>query len=308
MGYVVSVHAVEGDRVRRGQLLAVIDDSQPRASVLRAQAAANGADQETVAAEADYTLAQSTLKRYEPLAARDVISARDFDEIKARAQAAIAHRDLAYAGQAQARAALAEAQTALDHTRVAAPFDGIVTEKRVDPGALAAPGTPLFTVEARGKYRLEALVDESSLRYVHERESVPVVLDALGSQPVIGAVAQIVPAADPASRTFTVKIDLPANASVRSGLFGRARFSRGSKETVLIPANAVIERGQMRAVFVVGQDKIAQLRMVTLGNSAEDRVEVLSGLSAGERLIAAPGSGDFGGKQIEVSDEAPTRR
>lgn len=308
MGYVVSVHVVEGDRVHRGQLLAAIDDAQPKAAMQRAQAAVNAADQDFLAADTNNTLAQSTLKRFEPLATRDVISARDFDEIKARAQAAIAHRDLARAGQAQARAALSEAQTALGHTRVLAPFDGIVTEKHVDPGALAAPGTPLFTLEASGRYRLEASVDETSLRYVHERQSLPVVLDALGAQTITGSVSQIVPAADPASRTFIVKIDLPVNSAIRSGLFGRAHFSKGTKETLLVPRDAVVERGQMRAVYVVGQDKTAQLRLVTVGNSSDAGVEILSGLSAGEQLVAAPGNSDLGGKLIEVSNGTQARR
>jgi membrane fusion protein, multidrug efflux system len=308
MGYVLSVHAVEGDRVHRGQLLALIDDAQPKAAVQRAQAGVIAADQETVAAETEYTLAHTTLKRYEQLAARDVISAHDFDEIKARADAAAAHRDFARAGQAQARAALAEAQTTLAHTRVVAPFDGIVTEKKIDPGALAAPGSPLFTMDASGRYRLEASVDESSLHFVRERQSVPVILDALGPRAVAGTVALIVPAADAASRSFVVKVDLPADPGIRSGLFGRAQFSKGNKEALLVPADAVVERGQMRGVYVIGEDRIAQLRLVTIGRTVDGRVEILSGLTPGERLAAAPGTNDLGGKQVEVSDAAQTRR
>lgn len=308
IGYVVSIHAVEGDHVHRGQLLAVVNDAQPKSAVQRAQASVNAADEEALAADTNYSLAHSTLKRYEQLAARNVISAQAFDEIKARADGATAQRDLARAGQAQARAALAEAQTALGYTRVLAPFDGVVTEKRVDPGALAAPGTPLFTLERSGRYRLEASVDESSLRYVSERQRVPVLLDAVGPEPVTGTVTQIVPAADPVSRTFVVKIDLPTASVIRSGLFGRARFSRGNRETLMVPANSVVDRGQMRVVYVVGQDRTATLRVVTIGDPNDGRVEVLSGLTAGERLVAAPGATDFGGRQIEVSDGTQVRR
>ena len=109
---------------------------------------------------------------------------------------------------------------------------------------------------------------------------------------------EIVPAADPASRSILVKIELPADARVRSGLFGRARFSRGSRAALLIPRTTVVERGQLRGVFVVDAKQIAQLRYVTLGQPSGEKVEVLSGLQDGEKLIAAPGDRELGGKQI----------
>jgi RND family efflux transporter MFP subunit len=298
MGNVVAMNVREGDRVRRGQVLAVIDDAQPRAGVERAQAMLLAADKDAVAADADFTLAQATLKRYQNLLDKKSVSPQEFDEVKARFQAAQARRELARAGQQQAQAALSQARTQLDYTRVRAPFDGVITDKRVDAGAMAAPGMPLLTVEDTRRYRLEATVDESQIQFVKQCESVPVTLDAFGDRQLTGKVTQVVPAADPASRSFLVKIDLPTTADIRSGLFGRARFQRGQRESLVVPASAVVTRGQLQGVYVLGQDKVAMLRYVTLGKSEAGRIEVLSGLQSGEQLVANPGERELAGKMI----------
>jgi multidrug efflux system membrane fusion protein len=134
MGNIVEIRAHEGDHVQRGQVLAVIDDSQPRASVDRATAAELAAQQQRVGADSDLALAESTLKRYQTLFEKKSVSPQEFDEVKARQQAALARRDMTKAGQAQAQAALSQARTSLDYTRIRAPFEGLVTEKKADSG------------------------------------------------------------------------------------------------------------------------------------------------------------------------------
>jgi len=300
MGNIVELRVHEGDRVRRGQVLAVIDDAQPRAAVERATSAVNAAEQEVAASDSDLTLAQSTLNRYQNLYDKKSVSPQEFDEVKARYQAALAHRDEALAGQSQAKAGLAQARASLSYTRILAPFDGVITEKKADAGTLASPGLPIFTVEGLGRYRLEAAVNENDLRYVRMGEQVPVVVDALDSTGLRGKVVQIVPAADPGSRSFLVKIELPADVRLRSGLFGRAQFSRGERSSLLIPQSAVVERGQLQGVYVLGQNKAASLRYVTLGKKSGTQVEVLAGLQEGERLVTKPGELDLNGKRIEA--------
>jgi len=286
--------------VQRGQVLAVIDDSQPRAAVDRSTAANLAAQQQLVGADSDLALAESTLKRYQTLYERKAVSPQEFDEVKARRQAAFARRDMAKAGQAQAQAALSQARTSLDYTRIRAPFDGIVTEKKADSGTLASPGTAIFTVEDVRRYRLEATVNENDLRYVRTGQQVSVVIDALDNAALKGKVVQIVPAADPASRAFLVKIELPADARLHSGLFGRAQFSRGERQALLIPRSAVVERGQLQGIYVLDQNKVASLRYITLGKASGAEVEVLAGLQDGERIVASPGAVDLDGKRIEV--------
>jgi multidrug efflux pump subunit AcrA (membrane-fusion protein) len=131
-------------------------------------------------------------------------------------------------------------------------------------------------------------------------EQVPVVVDALENKELKGKVAQIVPAADPGSRSFLVKIDLPADAHLRSGLFGRVQFSRGKRPSLLIPQTALVARGQLQGVYVLDPSKIANLRYVTLGKTTGGEVEVLAGLQEGERLVANPAGLDLNGKRIEA--------
>jgi multidrug efflux pump subunit AcrA (membrane-fusion protein) len=123
-------------------------------------------------------------------------------------------------------------------------------------------------------------------------------VDAFGDRRLTGKVVQIVPAADPSSRSFLVKVELPATPDIRSGLFGRARFQRGQRDALLVPRTAVVNRGQLQGVYVLGPDKLATLRYITLGKPDADRMEVLSGLQGGEQVVANPGDRELGGKLI----------
>ena len=134
--------------------------------------------------------------------------------------------------------------------------------------------------------RLEATVAESDLKAIHAGDRVPVLVDALGPEALRGTVALVLPTGDPATHTFLVKIDLPAARGLKIGMFGRLQFRQGSTRTLLIPRSAVVTRGELTGVFTVGADKTARLRFVKLGRARGDRVEVLSGLTAGEKLLA----------------------
>ena len=298
MGVITRVNVHEGDRVWRGEVLITIEAAQQRSAYDSANAGLTASQQTIAAADADYALAESTMKRYQMLYDKKSVSPQEFDEVKTKLAAARARRDAAHAGHVQAEAAVSEANTAVGFTKIRAPFDGLLVAQLADAGAMAAPGVPLLIVEDPSRFRLEAQVDESQIGAVRLGETVPVVLDSLGQQTIAGKIVQIVPMADPASRTFTVKIELPANPQIRSGLFGRARFARGERESILVPQTALLHRGQLDAVYVVGKDEIASLRYVTLGKPSANDVEVLSGLENGERIVAQPGERELGGKQI----------
>ena len=299
-GNILEVRAHEGDRVQGGQVLAVLDDAQSRSAVDQATAAVTAAENERSAADSDRALAAATLKRYQQLYEKKSVSPQEFDEIKARYQLADARRDMADAGQAQANAYLVQARTSLGYTRIRAPFAGVVTEKKADVGTLASSGMPIFTIEDTRSYRLEVTVDETDLSIVRIGQVSPVTIDSLENVPLFGKVAQIVPAVDPASRSFLVKVELPVDARLRSGLFGRARFSRGQRPALLIPRTSLVERGQLQGVWVLDANQIVGLRYVTLGQSAGDQIEVLSGLQDGERLVAVAGDRDLSGKRLAV--------
>ena len=257
-GEVIALHVREGQAVERGETLVEIDDRDLRAGLARA--------------EAGHGVARATWERYRALLGRRSVSRQEYEEVEARFRAA--------------EADLEAARAALTWARIVSPVDGVVTAKHVDAGALAAPGAPLLTVESADSFRLEALVPESRLDAVATGASATVRVDAIGED--FGAtVAEIVPAADVASRTFLVKLDLPPDPRLRSGMFGRVRFGSGTLEVLTVPAAALVERGALLAVYVLDETGTARFRLVTRGRSHGDRVEILSGLDAGERIVAA---------------------
>ncbi len=302
-GSVVSVAVKEGDTVRSGQTLVTLDGAQYRSDMDRAQAAVNASERAVAAAQSDSALAASTLQRYQILQERKSISPQEFDEVKTKAQAAGSRLELARAQSAEAKAAAASAGTMLGYTRLRAPFDGVVVARKADPGALATPGVPLLLVDKTGRLQLDVAVDESLLGSVQTGASIPVSIDALaqgGSGTMMAKVSRVVPAADAASHSFEVKLDLPTTAHLRSGMYGRAELTRGPRVALTIPASAVVRRGSLQEVYVVGQNQLAGLRYITLGVAQGDRVEVLSGLTTGEVVVTSPGSEDLDGKRIEV--------
>ncbi|HUA63738.1 MAG TPA: efflux RND transporter periplasmic adaptor subunit [Verrucomicrobiae bacterium] len=311
MAYVRQVTVQAGDRVAEGQEVITLDARDLDSSVHRGEAAEaevrSGfaeADNAVAGAKASLDLAQTTFHRMEELASKKSISNQEFDEAAARLKSAQAAYDMARArrGQLDSRLALAQqevqsARIMRDYARIAAPFAGVVTARSVEPGNLAAPGAPLLTIEREGAYRLEASVDESRLPSVRNGQTVEVTLEALDRR-LTARVSEIVPAVDAASRSYTVKIDLPAVPSLRSGMFGRAWFPSGTRQVTTVAASAIVEHGQLQSVFVV-EDGFAHSRLVTTGKSQADAVEVLSGLSAGEKVVRNAG-GLADGARVEV--------
>ena len=300
MGTITRVNVHEGDHVRRGEVLITIDAAQPRAAYQSAAAGVQASEQSIAAADADYALAESTMQRYQMLYDKKSVSPQEFDEVKTKLAAAKARQEAAHAGRAQAEAAVSQANTAVGFSSIRAPFDGLVTAKFVDAGAMATPGVPLLVVEDPSRFRLEVQVDESEIGAVQLGATVPIVIDAIGNQPFSGKVVQIVPAADPSSRSFTVKIELPSNSQIRSGLFGRAQFPHGRRQSILVPQAALVHRGQLDGIYVVDKNHVASLRYITLGKPSAKDVEVLSGLDGGERVVADAAGRELSGKRIEA--------
>src|SRR5215813_13081125 len=312
---ILEVRVQTGDHVQAGQTLIVLDRRDLEANLRRSEAAraeAESAIDETenaiTAARANFELARATHKRFEELLAKASVSQQEFDESQARLRSAEAALEMAAskrrqveARRSQAEAEIAAAQATLSYATLTAPFAALVTERKADPGSLATPGAPLLTLEREGNLRLEASIDESRLGLVRVRENVAVEIDGL-NRTVTGRVAEIVPSVDAATRSLTVKIDLPALPGLRSGMFGRAGFAARKRGTLLVPQSAVLERGQIRSVYVVEGDT-ARLRFVTLG-AGRDKREVLSGLTAGERIIVTPPSLLSDGTRVAIQEAA----
>ena len=311
MGYVRQVNFQTGDRVRAGQLLVEVDsrdlDTQVRqaeAAHREAQEALGEVDGAIATAKAHLELAQASFRRMDDLYQKKSISSQEHDEATARLKVATAGYEMATAKRRQVVARVSQAAEGInaaasirEYARITAPFDGVVTDKRVEPGNLAAPGAPLATIEQAGVYRLEAAVEESLLREIRPGQGVAVTLDALG-RTLNARVSEIVPAVDAASRTNIVKIDLPALAELRSGMFGRALFTLGKRRLLTVPADAVREQGQLRSVFVA-DGGYARARLVTLGEAVQSRREVLSGLTEGEKIVSPAPPGLVDGARVE---------
>ena len=298
VGTIVSVMAREGDPVKKGQTLIQIDARDYRAELQGAQAALDeassavgAAESAVISARGQEELAAATFKRYEPLVAKGSVTPHEFDEVNAKrniaaAELARAEDNLraARARKKSAEAKVAYAQTLLSYTRIESPFDGVVAAKSAEVGALAAPGAPLMVVEQRGPYRLEAQLGETWLAQVKLAMAVAVVIEAIDAK-LTGKVEEIVPAGDPQSRTFTIRIALPTHALLHSGLYGKALFALGTREAMLVPADSIIERGQLTGVYTVDDAGLVHLRLITPGKRHDGKLEVLSGLSPGDRII-----------------------
>jgi RND family efflux transporter MFP subunit len=303
MGRIEDVPVHEGDAVRAGQTLVVLDDAAMRSSLTQAQAAAVAAQNQEAATQSNASLAASTLARYKQLEAEKSVSPQEMDEVTRRAEAAQAQLAAAHAQTEQAHAQTAGAQTMLGYTRLASPFAGVVTARTADPGTMAAPGVPLLQVDRTGALQLQINVDESAIALVHVGGRMQARIDGI-AQPATGTVAEVVPAADPASRSFLVKIDLPQSTQLRAGMYGSAEIASGTRAAILVPRSAVVRRGSLDCAYAIDGQGIAQLRYLTLGSVYGDLVEVLSGVGANERLVDAPEERDFTGKQIESQSEA----
>jgi len=302
MGRIQQVLVREGDSVRAGQTLAVLDDTALRSSVEQAQAGVKAAQSEQAAAQTNAALAASTLARYKQLDAQKSVSPQELDEVSRRAEAAAANLEAVRAQTDAARAQENGARTMASYTRLVAPFAGTVTSRMADPGTMAAPGVPLLKIDQAGPLQLNASVDESAIGAIRKGMKVPVTIDSASSSNLAGIVAEIVPAADPTSHSFLVKIDLPSSSQIRAGMYGTAMFANGTKQALLIPRSAVVARGSLSCAFVLDSHGVAQLRYLTLGGAQGDLVEVLSGISAGEKLVDAPSDRDLAGKRIESSE------
>jgi len=300
VGRIQQVLVREGDSVRAGQTLVVLDDAALRASAEQAQAGVKSAQDEQAAAQTDAKLAASTLDRYRQLQAEKSVSPQEMDEVAQRAEASEARLEAVRAQTDAARSQESGSHTMLGYSRLLAPFPGVVTARMADPGTLASPGVPLLQVDKAGALQLEATVDESAIGAIHKGMKAQIAIDGGNSTSLAGTVAEIDPAADPTSHSFLVKIDLPSSSQLRAGMYGTAEFANGVRQAIVIPRSAVVMRGSLACAYVLDSQGIAQLRSLTLGATQGYLVEVLSGISPGEKLVDVPSDRDLAGKRIEV--------
>lgn len=269
-GRIERMLAVPGATVKAGELLAQLNAPEIQARLDQAQAVRHQAE--------------SDLKRFTALLESGTLTRAEFDNAQAKARVA--------------QGAVVEAGTLLSYTRITAPFDGVITRKYADVGDLAAPGKPLLDMEDSNALRLEADVPEAVVGRLKLGDKLAVHIASVEAQ-LEGTISEIAPAADPNSRTFLVKLDLPGTSGLRAGQFGRVSMPVGETAALRVPANAVVHRGQMEIIFIVTDGK-AQLRLVKTGKRIGSEVELVSGVEAGEKIVVEGAPGLVDGQPVEV--------
>lgn len=284
-GTVGELKVAAGDRVQRGELLALLDSRESVASAALAEAAVEEAGQALEEARARKRLADTTFGRFEKLYREQAVTHQEYDVRFSEREVAGRGVRRAEARFAQARESAIAAAALAGHTRVTAPVSGVVTTRQADRGSTVFPGQPLLTIEDEKSYLLELSVPESLSLAIRPGMGARVSLDAQ-APPWDARIRQVVPAADPASRTFIAKVPLD-RPGIRSGLFGRARIRLPGRTTatLLLPAGALVERGGLTSVWLAGPDNRISMRLVKTGKTYDGRIEILAGLQEGERVV-----------------------
>ncbi len=293
-----SINVRSGDRISAGQKLIELDDRQLNAQLEQARQALQGAQQERVqsqrridATEAALARARSQHQRIRNFLAAGAATEQEMEQIEAELRQALAARDQAVAGLGraeagveQARRRVEEAEIALDYSWIDSPLNGRVIERRADPGDLAMPGKVLLTLESDSFLQLAAQVPESLVSRLSLGQEVDMEID---QQSFPGRVSEIVPSADPRSRTFTVKVILAERNGLLSGMFGRLLIPQDERAAILAPAEAIQRIGQLETVRILSAGQVKN-QLVTTGMQRDSDVEILSGLR-GDEILLVPG-------------------
>ena len=269
MGYIRDIAVVEGQTVKTGQRLFTIDPLDIEGAVEQARLGLRQAEDALQDAKADFN-------RFENLYKEEVVSRQQFEKMRL-------NYDIAVSRAAQAKAGLGTAQGQMRYATVSAPIDGVVTQKLANEGDIAAPGHPVLMLENPNRLQVRAAVSEALYKTIKLGQNVMVEVDGQ-AQAISATVANISPAADPMTHTYTIKLDIAAK-NLNSGAFARVLFPVGVRSLLAVPSAAVLDRAGITGVFVVDAQNLAQYRMVRTGRIDGDRIEILSGLNPGERVV-----------------------
>ena len=269
MGTVTSLMVKDGDRVNAGQTLMTIDDRDMAERV-------KAADKALEAAKLNKSLADTTYKRYKEIYDERALTQQEMDQFETQKKVAEAEYE-------RAKAMLAEAQVSHGFAKITAPTSGIVTEKRIDRGSMATPGTPLLTIEDISSFRVDLNVDERLSGKLKVGTPVDIFIDSTGQQ-IKGKITELVPSIDSMSRTFMAKVDI-GGTGLKNGLYARAKIPLGTKHAIIIPKAALVEKGQLTGVYAVDEKGLVTYRLVRVGKEYDNNLEVLSGINAKDKII-----------------------
>lgn len=293
---ILEIRVRPGDHVAKGDVLIALDGSQLQAKVDQAQQAVQSAQarrrqaaQAVRAAEAVFSEAEAAYERTKIYLQGQAATQQDMEQarsafLQAKAGVERAQQGLreAEAGVRQAEKIVEESRIALGYARIEAPEEGQVARRTAEPGDLAWPGKTLLLIQTRGALRLESMVREGLIHRIRVGSRMTVSVDVLERE-LEGVVDEVVPFADPVTRTFLVKVSLPPAEGLYPGMFGRLLVPVEDHEIVTAPREAVVRVGQLEMVTVRAGDRWERI-FVKTGSVMGDRVEILAGLDGGETL------------------------
>ncbi|WP_034057069.1 efflux RND transporter periplasmic adaptor subunit [Lacinutrix jangbogonensis] len=289
MGYVNKIHVNVGDKVRKGQLLMSINNSDLQAK--RAQVNAGITE-----ATAAYNNAQKDYKRFKNLFADNSASQKEMDDMTANFE--IAKARLESTNQMKN-----EINAQFVYSNITAPFNGTITSKNVEAGNMANPGIPLISIETPGDFEVMAMVPETEISEIKQGTTVDVLVKSI-NKTIKGKVTEISTSAKNTGGQYLVKIDLDkTDANILSGMFTTVQFPverKAKSELVLIPTEAIVTKGQLSGIYTVSQSGTALLRWLRLGRTFGNQIEVLSGLNADEAYIVSAEGKLFNGAKVSV--------
>jgi RND family efflux transporter MFP subunit len=266
---VIEVKVAAGQTVSEGDVLVRLDDADLRSRLEQAESAVRAAASRDERAKADYA-------RAEKLVESKVVTRAEFDQLTSESKTAEAELR-------RSQQAVEEARVLLGYATIRAPLTGVVIDKRVEAGDTVSPGQVLVTLYEPNRMQLVATVRESLAERLKVGNEVRARLDALGHD-CPATIREIVPQAEAASRSFTVKVTGPCPPGVYSGMFGRIFIPLSDEEVLVVPREAVSHVGQLSLVDVVEGDTVSR-RSVQLGRELPEGYEVLAGLRAGEKVV-----------------------
>ena len=287
-GSVVSTDADVGQTVRKGQTLGRIDASGLQDAFLSAKSA-------VASAQSNYAVAQRNLQRSQTLLQAGAIAQRDLETAQTQATSAQATLE-------DAKSRLATAMKNFDNTRIAAPFDGVVSQKSVSLGDVVQPGAALFTVVDPSTMRLVAAVPSDQLSMVKVGTDVAFTVTGYGGSAFHGTVTRISPSVDPTTRQVQIIVSIPNKGhTLITGLYADGRISSRTQDGIIVPVSAVDTRMQRPAVAKIVNGKVTRVE-VALGmrDPNAETVQITSGVAAGDTLLIAAAQGITPGTPVRV--------
>lgn len=302
-GRLVAVHVQLGDRVRRGQVIAKIDDRELVEQVRQAEASLEVSKATIRQREADLKVAEVNFERSKNLYSRQLLAKQALDDAESRYLAALAQLDLARAQQSQTEARLEELRINLQNTSVVSPVDGFVGKRHVDPGTMMSSNSAIVSLVDIARLRLVANVVEKDLRMVNTGDPAEVEVDAYPGERFRGRIARVAPVLDPATRTAAMEIEVGnPDFRLKPGMYARVTLTVEDRKGVLVaPKNAIVDFQNRRGVWVPNEDNRAQFVPVELGIEDTDRVEIRSGLREGQQFVTAGATAVRNGDQLVIA-------